>query len=54
MKDKNIILIDIDEFAKMSSDEICKYLRKNKDAFIIGDNPGLDRKIVKYNGNIIR
>lgn len=45
-KTKNKIIKSVEEFALMSSSEICKLLDKNRSFYIMGGVVGKDRKIV--------
>ncbi len=41
-------IYSVEEFARLSSDKIARLLRKDKTLHIIGEIPGVDRKIIKY------
>ena len=42
----NATLKTVEEFANMTSEEICKIINKNKNSMITGNTVGIDRKIV--------
>ena len=51
MKTQDKIIVTIEEFAKMSSSEICKILRSNRRYAITGNEVGVDRHIVDKSTN---
>ncbi len=42
------VLVNPEQFALMTSDEIVQFIKKNPNTAINGSTPGLDRHIIRY------
>lgn len=48
MKIKTEVVINPEQFAQMTSDEIAAYIRTNENTAIVGEKVGVDRHVIRY------
>lgn len=48
MKIKTEVVINPEQFAQMTSDEIAAYIRTNENTAIVGEEVGVDRHVIRY------